>query len=56
MNRDINPSSGERRDFLKTAGLGAAGLLSGGAAQSALGVTPAAAQTVAPPRMSEQQW
>jgi hypothetical protein len=30
-------------------------LLSGGVAQSALGVTPAAAETP-PPRMSEQQW
>jgi hypothetical protein len=55
MIRDGNPQSGERRGFLKTAGLGAAGLLSGRAAQNALSMTPAAAETVAPARMSEQQ-
>ena len=55
MIRDTNPPNEERRGFLKTAGLGAAGLLSGGVAETAL-VTPAAAQTTPPPRMSEQQW
>ena len=55
MIRDTNPLGGDRRGFLKTAGLGAAGLLSGGVAETAL-VTPAAAETAPPPRMSEQQW
>src|SRR6476659_7683094 len=55
MIRDTNPLGGDRRGFLKTAGLGAAGLLSGGVAETAL-VTPAAAETAPPPRISEQQW
>jgi hypothetical protein len=56
MNRDIGPKS-DRRDFLKSAGLGVAGAFAGGANHGSWSVTSAAAaQTVQAPRLSDQKW
>ena len=57
MNRDSGPPKADRRGFLKSAGLGVAGALAGGATHGSWSITStAAAQTVQAPRMSEQKW
>jgi hypothetical protein len=55
MNRDIGPKS-DRRDFLKSAGLGVAGAFAGGATHGSWSLTSAAAAQTAQPRLSEQKW
>src|SRR5262249_47388968 len=55
MNRDMGPPRGDRRDFLKTAGLGAAGMVAGTVNHGSWS-TPAQAQTMQAPRLSEQKW
>ena len=57
MRRDNGPLKGDRRDFLKTAGLSVAGAFAGGATHGSWSITStAAAQPAQPPRLAEQKW
>ena len=57
MNRDNGLPKSDRRDFLKSAGLGIAGF-AGGATHGSWSITTtaAAAETPQAPRLSEQKW
>src|SRR5271166_2472529 len=52
MNRNMGPPQGDRRNFLKTAGLGAAGVFAGGIDHGSW--TAAAAEAM--PRLTDHKW